>query len=213
MSRAAARNCEATTGIVVGDPSQFQSIAAVAVPATSGPMSGNQRPTSLKPQGIGPVAISSPKKSPDHEAGRKVVGNDRAHIARRDDLGVENSLTATATTGQKVVHPLTERDMAKRVAVVARCFQRGQLAQAANTTKEAARNWQDETSCPNLARTINMARKIPAVAELVISEIVGDENGPHALNAVIAGLHIVSAMPGPEGSAARALLTRLMRSD
>lgn len=114
---------------------------------------------------------------------------------------------STAPMGLKFV---TERDVTARVSTIARQSQRGELARAAGSTKDSAKNWQDGTNCPNLAKTINMARRIPAVAEFVLAEIVGDDNGPHALNAVIAGLHVVAADPGPEGSAARALLTRLI---
>lgn len=105
---------------------------------------------------------------------------------------------------------VTEKDVTARVSVIARQSQRGELAKAACASKDTAKNWQDGTNCPNLAKTINMARRIPAVAEFVLAEIVGDDNGPYALNAVIAGLHAVSADPGPQGSAARALLTRLI---
>ncbi len=168
--------------------------SAAAVPAETGPVPGCVPPT--KPQGAGPVSFTS-----------SVNRLQRAVVAFRADRAPANCSTSTVSTGQKF---LTERDLCARVAAVTRRSQRGELAQAAGSTKESARNWKDGTSCPNLAKTINMARRIPAVAEFVLSEIVGDENGPHALNAVIAGLHAVSSDPGPQGSAARALLTRLI---
>ena len=156
-----------------------------------GPVPGAAFAPQTTPLGIGPASSLSPLRS----------------IARRDDPAAGKCLTATGSTGQKF---LTERDLSRKVSEVARHFQRGELAQAAGSSKEAAKNWQDGTSCPNTAKTINLARKIPAVAELVLSEIVGDENGPDALNAVMAGLHMVAADPGAQGSAARALLYRLM---
>jgi hypothetical protein len=147
----------------------------------------------------------------------------RTMCSRRDDPGTEKSLTSTSSKGTSLstaptnfcpiktnFSPIRKADTAARFSTVARMIQVGTLAQGAQATKEAGKQWKSGRSAPSMDKLLNMARCIPAVAEFVLSEIVGDDNGPHALNAVIAGLHVVAADPGPEGSAARALLTRLM---
>jgi hypothetical protein len=174
--------------------------SAAAARLTSPP--ANQARRCLTPE----KGRSANKQSSANSAGMSHAGH-----ARRTNDGVIGMATTRLTARTKVVSPpVTEREVAERFAAVIIRFEVGELAQGANATKEAGKKWKAARSCPNLAKTINMARSIPSIGGWVIGEVMGD---PQAINAVIAGLQYVSSQPGPEGSAARAILTRLLRGE
>lgn len=155
----------------------------------------------------------SPEKgrSADTQSSANSAGMSHAEHARRENDGVIGMAGTRLTARTKVVSPpVTEREVAERFAAVIIPFEVGELAQGANATKEAGKKWKAARSCPNLAKTLNMARSLGTVCGWVISEAIGD---PQAMAAMMAGLQHIASQPGPEGAAARALLTRLLRGE
>lgn len=66
---------------------------------------------------------------------------------------------------------IADREVAESFATAVSGFDAAQLAQAANRSKEIARQWKQGAKAPNAASLINMARKIPAVEQWLRFEI------------------------------------------
>lgn len=67
--------------------------------------------------------------------------------------------------------PLTDREAAKRFRSTVINFSAGQLAIAAQRSKDTAKSWKAGRACPNAASLINMARALPTVAAWLAHEI------------------------------------------
>lgn len=123
---------------------------------------------------------------------------------------VATKLRATTVVPSTTVVPITTITAAKRFAVVIKDYEVGELAQAANTTKEAAKLWKAGRRCPNTASIINLASAIPEIDAWVSGEIRQRRDHALARAPVVAGeLQQLALQEGEIGAQARALLRKL----
>lgn len=165
----------------------------------------------------------------DHQASS---GNARAELAARrikGELRMRNTTSgrrrqtfvpqtngrpALPTSGPVNAPVMTEDEAAKKFSALVLQYSRGDLAQASERTKEAAKHWKAGSRAPNSSSLITMARRLPIVRDWVISQIdmpdgPQPENPAEAFNAVLVGLQLAANLPGQEGAMARALLKKM----
>lgn len=119
-------------------------------------------------------------------------------------------LRDTNLVPQKTFVPITENAAAKEFSAVILEFSSGELARAAQRTKEAAKSWKKGRSLPSVWSLMNMAQEIPAVKAWMCAKL-GVQAAPEFLDdrvmtAMMAALHQVAQQNGPDGEAVRALL-------
>lgn len=124
----------------------------------------------------------------------------------------------TTVIPQTTVMPACERDAAHEFSGVILPFSRGELARAANRTKDAARKWKEGVALPNAYTMIMLGRKIPVVRRWMGDKLGLVEGGsillsPEVMTSLLAFMYQVAHQKGPDGDAARALLTRMGRGE
>lgn len=114
---------------------------------------------------------------------------------------------------------MDEREAREKFSALVVPFSRGDLAQASERTKEAAKHWKSGSRAPNASSLITLARRIPAIREWLYSEIEAwdagaeQQNSGAVLNAMMVGLQMAAQMPGEQGAQARTLLAQLQRGE
>lgn len=163
--------------------------------------------------------LSSRKGPSGNDRPAKLVmgSNSPAEIAGRIEGGVKMerraiNMGATTVVPATTVMPACERDAAQEFSAVILPFSRGELARAANRTKDAARKWKEGIALPNAYTMLMLGRKIPAVRNWMASKLNLDQPlfaSPQALDVLMAALYQVAHQPGPDGDAVRALLAKM----
>lgn len=169
--------------------------------------------------------ISAFEKGRRHEeAGASLLGrNNPVGTAGRIEGGLKmgrQTIRAGVTTVIPVttVMPACERDTATEFSALVLPFSRGELARAANRSKDAARKWKEGAALPNAYTMIMLGRKIPLVRNWMASKL-GLSTGtsmflsPEVMTALLAFLYQVSHQDNPDGDAARKLLMRMGRGE
>lgn len=121
-------------------------------------------------------------------------------------------LDARSIVPQKRVVPLTDREGAKAFSAIVIPFSYGELAQAAERSKEAAKAWKEGRSMPSALSLLKMAKQIPAINNWVLGMLGSDaeHEAPQVMNTILGSLQTVAAMPGQDGAQARAVLAQMM---
>lgn len=145
-----------------------------------------------------PGAMSAALDARDHNTTR------RAAVSCHFEAPVTTALTGTKLVPSGVVN---------RLPAVLLAFSAGELAQAGEATKEAAKSWRNGTRFPHGPHLLNMGRKILRVRQFIHGEIDPPSEAltPHEVVAnCFAQLNQMSQEPGQVGAEARAVLAKLM---
>lgn len=166
--------------------------------------------------------LSSEKSAGTKSPAPSWMGNNRRKQAATDGGSkmARTSIKPRATTVVPVttVMPACERDAAAEFSALVLPFSRGELARAANRSKDAARKWKEGQALPNAYTMIMLGRKIPIVRSWMASKL-GMADGasiflsPEVMTSLLAFLYQVSHQDNPDGDAARKLLTRMGRGE
>lgn len=133
----------------------------------------------------------------------------------RPQGGALSAPRATSALGKSLVGknrfvPATERDAAQEFAAVILNFSRGELANAAKRTKDAAKAWKEGRALPSGWSLLNMAKEIPAVRNWMLGTGADTEfESPQVLNAIVGAVQTLANMPGRDGDAARLMLQKM----
>lgn len=122
-----------------------------------------------------------------------------------------SSALAIDLKGQSFSHcqkltPSNDDTLAEDFKRVVLPFSIGQLARAADCSKDTAKAWKAGRAVPSAAKLFRLARKLTPVQDWVTGQI----DPSKTLNARIASLQQQAAMAGEEGAAARATLNNIM---
>lgn len=139
---------------------------------------------------------------------------DTTSRGRRQTFVPQTNVRPIMNTSVPVVAPaMTEEEAAEKFSALILPYTRGDLAQASERTKEAAKHWKAGTRAPNSSSLITLARRIPRIREWVIDQmdaplpaVTDDPNQNHA--ATIALLQMAANLPGQQGVLARLLLSK-----
>lgn len=117
----------------------------------------------------------------------------------------------------KKLEPIDERQAAQEFSNVVLPFSAGDLAQAANRTKEAAKGWKMGRSLPSGSSLIMLASQIPAVKKWLLHKIERGADpqfdSPEIVTAMLTTLQALADRPGPEGEAVRGILRSIARGN
>jgi len=118
---------------------------------------------------------------------------------------------AIALEGQKLWHsqkltPADDSTLAEQFKGVVLQFSVGQLARAAQCSKDTAKAWKAGRAIPSAAKLFRLARSLGPVQEWVAGQI----DPSKTLNAQLAILQQEARLPGEEGAIARARLNDML---
>lgn len=124
-----------------------------------------------------------------------------------------SSALAIDLKGQSFSHcqklaPSKDDTLAEDFQRVVLPFSIGQLARAADCSKDTAKAWKAGRAVPSAAKLFRLARKLTPVQDWVSGQI----DPSKTLNALIASLQQQALMPGQEGAIARAQLNKIMEA-
>jgi hypothetical protein len=95
----------------------------------------------------------------------------RGQLSRQPAIRARGTTFTTARTF--VPKKVTERQIAKEFACVVVRFNSGELAQAADRSKDCIKGWRGARAAPNLASIINMCREMPAIWAWLHEQVEG----------------------------------------
>lgn len=112
---------------------------------------------------------------------------------------------------------MSEDEAAKEFSALVIEYTRGDLAQASERTKEAAKHWKAGTRAPNCSSLITMGRRNSRIRDWVIAQMDVDlppsVDAPNSHQDDRAQLQMLASQPGQEGAMARAMLKILDKGE
>lgn len=152
-----------------------------------------------------------------NESDARVMRRRRAEIARHQEGVIFMGKSATRLKGTTVVHqrtvvPTNGEEAARQLSAIIIPLETGDVAQAAQRTKDAVKKWKEGRSMPGSWSLLMMARDIPVVHDWVQAIICGNDFVERHLRAVAqAALYQAVHDKGPGGDAFREEISRIAR--
>lgn len=182
-----------------------------------------------------PFKIAFDKRTEPKRGSAKCVGNADAGLAARrvegamdrrnsasprrvQTFGPQNNVRPALKTSVPVMAPaMSEDEAAKEFSALVIEYTRGDLAQASERTKEAAKHWKAGTRAPNCSSLITMGRRNSRIRDWVIAQMDVDlppsVDAPNSHQDDRAQLQMLASQPGQEGAMARAMLKILDKGE
>lgn len=167
------------------------------------------------------VALSKSRPT-DTQPGAVAGQENRAAQARPNYSAMARGRTPLTARGTKFeggskFEPTTEKRVAEDLSIALAEYSVGQIAQAAQCTKDAAKSWKKGRRAPRSSHLLNMAALLPRIADYVEKTAGARLSPPSAsiidqksIAAFIGIMQVAAQSPGEGGAQARAALTAMM---